>query len=212
MVGLRVLWHALRRSGLEARFTPISGEADTVRGTSRCRRGLFPKSLAPVSVSPPPCRESQVSTTAERAAVPRTRWVSQSILAVGALPTATPRARLHARNVLCDWGLRDMADTVELVVSELVTNAVQASMDQSGRPRYNGDGRLDCVRVRLASDGTITLVEVWDENPGLPALTQTTDDDDSGRGLMLVDALSEQWGWDTSRHGGAKVVWALIGR
>lgn len=148
--------------------------------------------------------------TGERTAPPRTRWILQSVLAIGALPTATPCARLHARNVLCDWGLRDMAGTVELVVSELVTNAVQASMDRSGRPRYAGDRGLACVHLRLSSDHVTTLVEVWDENAGLPMPTQTTGDDEGGRGLMLVAALSEQWGWDISRHGRGKIVWALI--
>ncbi len=150
-------------------------------------------------------------TTAERAVAPMTEWPLQNVLAIGALPTATPCARLHARNVLCDWGLHDQADTVELVVSELVTNAVQASMDRSGRPRYSGDGGLACVHVRLSSDHLMTLVEVWDETAGLPTPTQTTADDESGRGLILVAALSQRWGWDISRQGRGKVVWALVG-
>ena len=148
--------------------------------------------------------------TGERAAAPRIRRMLQSVLAMGALPTATPCARLHARYILYDWGLRNMADTVELVVSELVTNAVQASMDQSGRPRYVGEGGLACVHVRLSSDRVMALVEVWDENAGLPTATQAAVDDESGRGLMLVAALSEQWGWDISRQGHGKVVWALV--
>jgi len=56
----------------------------------------------------------------------------------------------------------------------------------------------------------MTLVEVWDENTGLPVLTRASLDDDSGRGLMLVAALSQQWGWDLSRQGTGKIVWALI--
>ncbi len=150
--------------------------------------------------------------TAERAAVPRTRRMLQSVLALGALPTATPCARLHARNVLCDWGLRDQADTVELVVSELVTNAVQATTSYDGRPLYSGDGGLACVHLRLSTDLMQTLVEVWDENPMLPSPTQASAEDESGRGLMLVEALSQQWGWDISRQGSGKIVWALVER
>jgi anti-sigma regulatory factor (Ser/Thr protein kinase) len=149
--------------------------------------------------------------TCERAAAPNTAWTLQSVLAIGALPTATPCARLHARNVMCEWGLRDLAENVELVVSELVTNAVKASMDDVGRPRYTDDHGLACVQLRLSTDGLATLVEVWDENFRLPAPTQASLDEESGRGLMLVDALTVQWGWDLSHSGRGKIVWALVG-
>jgi anti-sigma regulatory factor (Ser/Thr protein kinase) len=150
-----------------------------------------------------------VHVTAMPATEPETGWLVQSILAVGALQTATPRARLHARSVLSEWRLYDLTDTVELVVSELVTNAVTASTDAKGRPRY-ADGRgLPIIHVRLASDGATVLVEVWDENTRAPVLLSSGADDESGRGLMLVDALSERWGWEPAGRG--KVVWALIG-
>ena len=68
--------------------------------------------------------------------MPGGAWEFQSVLAIGALPTATPCARLHARNIACEWGLHDLADIIELVVSELVTNAVKASTDQDQRPHY----------------------------------------------------------------------------
>lgn len=148
----------------------------------------------------------------EQAAAPKTDWLLQSVLAMGALPTATPCARLHARNVLSDWGLRNQVDAVELVVSELVTNAVHASMDQDGRPRYADEGGLACVHVRLSSDGARTLVEVRDESRSLPTFTQASSDDEAGRGLMLVAALSHSWGWDASPQvSGGKIVWALVG-
>ena len=51
----------------------------------------------------------------------------QTSLVLGALPTAVACARLHTRNVMYEWGLATIADSVELVVSELVTNAVRAS-------------------------------------------------------------------------------------
>jgi anti-sigma regulatory factor (Ser/Thr protein kinase) len=148
----------------------------------------------------------------ERAAAPQTRWTLQTVLVVGALPTATPCARLHARHVLSDWGLRDQADNVELIVSELVTNAAQASLTPDGRPLYFGDGGLDTVYLRLSSDLAWTLVEVWDQHLGTPDLTLPDVDDESGRGLMIVAALSERWGWDMTHHGSGKMVWALVGR
>ncbi len=148
--------------------------------------------------------------TCEQAPTPSATWTVQSALAIAALPTATPCARLHARTIACEWGLGDQADTIELIVSELVTNAVQASMDQDGRPCYTADTGLACVHLRLSADGQTALVEVWDENFKLPEPTQASVDDESGRGLMLVDALAAQWGWDLAGSGRGKIVWALV--
>ncbi len=147
----------------------------------------------------------------ERAAAPRVAWTVQSVLAIAALPTATPCARLHARTIACEWGLGELADTIELVVSELVTNAVQASLDQDGRPRYTADTGLACVHLRLSTDQQAVLVEVWDENLKLPEPTHPSPDEESGRGLVLVDALAARWGWDLPGSGRGKTVWALVG-
>ena len=149
--------------------------------------------------------------TCEPVAPPRTRWAVQSVLAIAALLTATPCARLHARNLACEWGLGDLAATIELIVSEFVTNAVQASIDHEGRPRYTADTGLACIHLRLSTDGTAALIEVWDENPRLPSRVQPGPDDENGRGLMLVDALTEYWGWDLPPSGRGKVVWAVVG-
>lgn len=147
---------------------------------------------------------------AGRAAPPRARWAVQSVLIVAALPTATPCARLHARTISLEWGLGELADTVELVVSELVTNAVQASVDHDGRPRYSAEYGLACVHLRLSTDGLALLVEVWDENALPPAPVQPNLADEGGRGLMLVDALTERWGWSLPSSGRGKIVWALV--
>lgn len=150
-----------------------------------------------------------MSVMCEQAATPRGRWAVQSGLAIAALPTATSCARLHARNIAYEWGLGELADIIELIVSELVTNAVRASVDDDDRPRYTPETGLACIHLRLSTDGLAALVEVWDENFELPAPTQPGLDDESGRGLMLVDALAERWGLDLPPSGRGKVVWAL---
>jgi len=155
--------------------------------------------------------EDRVSVMAGHAAAPRARWAVQSVLAIAALPTATPCSRLHARNIAHEWGLGDLADTIELVVSELVTSAIRASVDHDGRPRYSSDTGLACIYLRLSTDGVAALVEVWDEDFQLPTPTQASPNDESGRGLMLVDALAERWGWDMPPSGRGKIVWALVG-
>jgi hypothetical protein len=62
-----------------------------------------------------------MSVMAGHATAPGARCALRSVLIVAALPTATPCARLHARSIACEWGLGELADTIELVVSELVT-------------------------------------------------------------------------------------------
>jgi hypothetical protein len=57
-------------------------------------------------------------------------WPLRSSLELGALPTAVPCARLHARHLVWEWGLDGLAESTELLVSELVTNAVKATAGQ----------------------------------------------------------------------------------
>jgi len=115
---------------------------------------------------------SGLSITADRAAIPGSAWTFQSALTLGALPTATPCARLHTRNVVREWGLRHLSDTIELVVSELVTNAVSASVDEDQHPHYTDWHGAACVRLRLSTDRRTVLVEVWDENVRPPEPNQ----------------------------------------
>ncbi len=138
-------------------------------------------------------------------------WPLSSALVLGALPPAAGCARLHARNVMCEWGLPDVAENVELVVSELMTNAILATAGPDGQPRYEDDlSGLPVVHVRLSSDRARVLVEVWDRSAASPAAKHAEPDEEGGRGLMLVDALCEQWSWDVVPCWAGKVVWAVL--
>ena len=136
-------------------------------------------------------------------------WLLSTSLPLGALPGATPCARLHARAVLAEWGLADLAEAAELIVSELVTNAVRASTAPDGHPRYDGAG-MPVVVLRLASDRFRLLIEVWDVIPGAPAAAHPGPDDESGRGLMLVAAQCDRWSWQSVPGWPGKVVWAEL--
>ncbi len=136
-------------------------------------------------------------------------WPLSAQLPLGALPTAVPCARWYARVLLREWGLPALAASAELIVSELVTNSVQASADEEGRPRYDG-GALPVVHLRLACDGTRVLIEVWDGIPDLPAVRKAGLDEEHGRGLALVGALSDRWDWTTVPGWPGKVVWAEL--
>ena len=134
------------------------------------------------------------------------RYVHRSHLVLGALPSAVPCARLHARLVLAEWSMKPLAETAELLVSELVTNAVRAS---AGLPaRHLG---LPVVRLWLSADHERVLIKVWDADERMPVCEQPDPDAEHGRGLLLVEALSEDWG--TYRPAGypGKIVWAQCG-
>lgn len=104
--------------------------------------------------------------------------------------SAVATARESTRRQLALWGLDKLSDTAELLVSELVTNAIRAASYE--------------VELRLMRVGKL-LVEVSDDNHNLPQLQRADPDDIRGRGLALVSHLSRRWG--TSRKAVGKVVW-----
>ena len=132
-------------------------------------------------------------------------------LELGALLTAVPCARLHVKHVLREWHLEQIADTAELIVSELVTNAVRAS---AGLTSSEYAGRwapgLPPVRFWLASDGEHVVVQVWDGSDKTPVLQHPDADAESGRGLELVEALATEWGSYTPERSSGKIVWAVM--
>lgn len=126
-------------------------------------------------------------------------WPLRDYLELGALPSAVPCARLHARLLVHEWGHASLADNVEILVSELVTNAVHAS---------RALGQASPVRLWLLADSARVLVIVWDASPHLPVCADVSAEAESGRGLVLVEAISDQWGTIATPAGG-KTVWAL---
>jgi anti-sigma regulatory factor (Ser/Thr protein kinase) len=126
-------------------------------------------------------------------------------LPLAALATAPGCARGHVRSVAHEWGLGDLSYTAELLASELVTNAVQASHRFKARA---GLAVVPPVTLWVTSDRTCMVLAVWDANPQMPALKDFAVDDESGRGLFLVEALSKDCGWYRKADG--KLVWCLI--
>ena len=100
-----------------------------------------------------------------------------------------------------EWGLRDLADTAELLASELVTNAINAS-------QHLGSSEPPIVRLWLVSDRISLVIHVWDACREMPARKDADADDLSGRGLMIIDTLSARWGSYQEAQG--KVVWAMV--
>jgi anti-sigma regulatory factor (Ser/Thr protein kinase) len=125
-------------------------------------------------------------------------WPLRSQLELAAFPTAVGCARLHARHVVLEWGLPELAETTELLVSELATNAVRASHALIS----------PVIRLGLASDHCCVLIRVWDGGDQMPVRQDASLDSECGRGLLLVESLSAGWGsyWKDS----GKVVWAMV--
>ncbi|MDG9711925.1 SpoIIE family protein phosphatase [Streptomyces sp. DH10] len=105
-------------------------------------------------------------------------------------PRSVGRAREYARAQLISWDMEPLVDTTELLVSELVTNAL----------RY-GEGE---IRLRLLLDRTL-VCEVWDSGLVQPRRRRARDTDEGGRGLQLVGLLSAAWGSRRTPRG--KTVW-----
>ncbi|EFL30413.1 magnesium or manganese-dependent protein phosphatase [Streptomyces viridochromogenes DSM 40736] len=106
-------------------------------------------------------------------------------------PAAVARARKTAGEQLAAWGLTEAAFTTELIVSELVTNAL----------RYGGAP----IELRLIRDTTL-ICEVSDGSNTAPHLRRARVFDEGGRGLLLVAQLSERWGSRQTPTG--KTIWA----
>lgn len=103
--------------------------------------------------------------------------------------------------------MAQLSETAELVVSELVTNAVRATSDGDSIPARPA---LPVVHLRLLSDHVRLVIEVWDTSPQQPVAKSPGDDDESGRGLMLVEAFCDHWGTQTTPTWPGKVVWAEL--
>ena len=126
----------------------------------------------------------------------------RDFLEFGALAGAVPCARLHARHVLREWGLASLGESAELLVTELISNAVKASQAVA---------QASAVRLWLVSDQAQILILVWDASPQPPVRVDAGAEAENGRGLMLVEAISEQWGWYCRDDSGGKFVWAIAG-
>jgi anti-sigma regulatory factor (Ser/Thr protein kinase) len=133
-------------------------------------------------------------------------WPLRSHMVVPARPEAVRPTRQEARTTVCRWHLETLADTVELLVSELVTNAVNAAATMPARPARAPEFQ---VRFWLASDRHQVMIHVWDPDRRRPVSQDAWPDAETGRGLMLVTALSTRWGCYSPEGQGGKIVWAL---
>lgn len=119
-------------------------------------------------------------------------------------PSSVSVARLSVRTTLACWGLEDMTDDVTLIVSELVTNALQHARPACAQPDDPGRWRLVLERPEPCT----VWVSIADTSCRRVMCREPTDDAESGRGLAVVDALAARWLVQPSRTG--KTVWAEL--
>jgi anti-sigma regulatory factor (Ser/Thr protein kinase) len=108
-------------------------------------------------------------------------------------------ARKTTADTLTMWGLPGLTDDAELIVSELLTNALL----------HAGGTAVMVLTRENDGEGEAIMVRVWDRSPGMPLRKRPGPLADEGRGLHLVAALSSAHDHYPSESGG-KVVWALL--
>ena len=113
-------------------------------------------------------------------------------------------ARKFTRNTLREWGLASLADDAEAIVGEFVANAVShaaraAAVVEAGQP----------LGLRLLRRTGEVMCAVLDPSDTAPVLRAPDRNEEAGRGLQMVDALSDVWGWSPVT-GRGKAVWAIL--
>jgi anti-sigma regulatory factor (Ser/Thr protein kinase) len=117
---------------------------------------------------------------------------------LAARPEAVGTARDFTRYTLDGWGLQELTDDAVLVVSELVTNALQHAAPGG-----------TVIKLRLLAQPPYLMCMVTDPGRDIPLRRQAGPADDSGRGLQVIESCCSRWGWHLLDEGG-KVVWALL--
>ncbi|MFD8062550.1 ATP-binding protein [Streptomyces cyaneofuscatus] len=130
-------------------------------------------------------------------------------------PNAVPLARMHTADLLSWWGVpAQAAETVQLLVSELVTNAVQHSHEQGEKTQVSIHSSRNTSRtfeLTLEMLRDAVRVSVRDGDARQPILKEVGVEAESGRGIFLVAVMSRNWGHHPAVGRPGKVVWAEAG-
>jgi hypothetical protein len=120
-------------------------------------------------------------------------------------PQSARAARRLTSDTLRDWGLASLAEDAETIVGEFVANAVTHAAEAANdrRPSAENHG------LRLLRRTGEVICAVLDPSDVAPVLKKPCSVEEAGRGLQMVDALSDVWGW-SPLAGRGKAVWAIL--
>jgi PAS domain S-box-containing protein len=185
---------------IESRQRDIDAGLDTMRkilSDVRCRPenpGQTPPSLDAICDSLVDALLPEQAGDDAALLIARTRALAPDRIALWDLPAdpaVVARARAQAARQVAAWGLEETTFTTELLVSELVTNAIRHAHEP--------------IQLRMILDGVLST-EVFDGSSSAPQLRRADRYDEDGRGLMLVAQLAERWGTRHTDKG--KIIWA----
>ena len=139
------------------------------------------------------------------------RPLDSGAFALVALPTSPFWARRYTRSFLdsCRGMSVETAETAELLVSELVTNAVRFVGNPTRTLRYSERANASLISLSIRHFCQGLLIEVYDTDINPPVRYHADEHTESGRGLMLVEALSKEWSYFFP-PGGGKVVYCFL--
>lgn len=120
-------------------------------------------------------------------------------------PRSARTARQLTRKTLGDWGRNSLIGDAEAIVAELVANAVTHGAKSTGACDQAASG----TSLRWLRGTSEVLCAVLDASDAVPMLKPPATPDEAGRGLWIVDALSDAWGW-SPLAGRGKAVWAVL--
>jgi len=211
-MNVHLVLHETRNLGQDVICANHLGLPSTVRGVAM---GLSQAGL-PTRTKVDPAVRRPLDLTARLQQCPAGRprvvrmpsdwWDSPAVaacaLASGAQSGRT--ARKFTRSTLREWGLLTLADDAEAIVGEFVANAVShaaraGTADSTGQP----------LGLRLLRRTGEVMCAVLDPSDRAPVLRMPDRNEEAGRGLQMVDALSDVWGWSPVT-GRGKAVWAIL--
>jgi len=142
--------------------------------------------------------------------VPSAWWETPAVTSrpLNPIPEEARAARQFVRELLTCWGLGHLSDDAELIIAELVGNAVRHGLRTA--PQIISLGK-DAPALRLCLLRRIgeVMLAVTDPSDEAPKPKAASADGESGRGLQIVGALSHIWGWSPI-EGNGKAVWAVL--
>ena len=142
--------------------------------------------------------------------VPAAWWDTPAVTSrpLSPVPEEARTARHFVREVLARWGLGYLTDDAEMVIAELVGNAVRHGVRTTPQVLPAG-ASAPALRLCLLRRASEVMLAVTDPSDLAPVPRAPSADGESGRGLQIVGALSYVWGWSPI-EGSGKAVWAVL--